>query len=184
MTTIRRISATPNFSSGGVSTASADCGGPPLYGPLKCVTDPGVPKSVGGRCADSEVSSSNIEPSLATVATRTSLLSQGGGVRRPGSVRAAAARLLWIESEVPIDGLAFRDRRRSVLLDDGCGLQHFLLERRQEVVLALFDCVERDEILLAETTRSYDEPLGLQIDRLWYDVDDFADLLACGIDQN
>ncbi len=51
MTTIRLISATPNLSSGGVSTSSAERGGPSAYGPLKWVNDPGAPK-VGRRpCA-------------------------------------------------------------------------------------------------------------------------------------
>src|SRR3954468_16084560 len=49
MTIIRRISAMPNWSSGGVSTSSADRGGPPAYGPRKCDTAPGAPKSVAGR---------------------------------------------------------------------------------------------------------------------------------------
>src|SRR4051812_23712522 len=49
MTIIRRISAIPNLSRGGVSTSSAEAGGPPRYGPRKCVTAPGAPKSVAGR---------------------------------------------------------------------------------------------------------------------------------------
>src|SRR4051812_25692795 len=52
MTIIRRISASPNLSSGGVSTSSADRGGPPAYGPRKCDTAPGAPKSVAGRCTE------------------------------------------------------------------------------------------------------------------------------------